>query len=209
MEERDEEFEQMKNQVALKKSQKLPELPANDTDFMTMVKQEEENLLKTEEVIKLGKRVSEERIKSDVSAEASRIRTKNIETAENEFKNETRELKLKHLKAEMNLQHKYNMETLDKDARHKQLLARRKKLVEKYGYLYNMDENNCVTCYDEEDKPYKVPKDFSYSPFVNRVRQFGRNMSKLDRPVLQTIKWVIIGGLIVGAYFILKKTGII
>jgi hypothetical protein len=176
---------------------------------MEIVKQEESELLKTEEFSKISKKFGEERIKSDLSAEASRIRRKNIETAENEFENETRELRLKHLKSEMELEHKYNMSTLDKDSKHKQMLAYRKKLVEEYSYLYNCKPEDCVTCYDQNGEAYKVPKDFSYSKTVNRIRQFGRNVSKLDRPILQTIKWVLIIGAGIGAYFILKSIGVI
>lgn len=207
----EQELEKVKQEIALKKEQKKigSLLPANDTDVMSVVKKEENELLKTEDFLKIGKKFGEERIKADLSAEASRIREKNISTAENEFKNETRELKLTHLKAEMELQHKYNMSTLRDDSKYKQMLSRRKKLVNKYSYLYDSRPENCITCYDEENKPYQVPKDFSYSEWINKVRQFGRNLSKLDRPILQTMKWFIIIGLGIGAYFLLKSLGII
>ena len=207
----DQELEQVKQEIALRKEQKKNELalPVQDTDVMSVVKQEECELLKTDEIMKIGKKFGEERIKSDLSAEASRIRRKNIETAEREFENETRELRLKHLKAEMELEHKYNMSTLEKDSKHKQMLAYRRKLVEEYSYLYNCNPEDCVTCYDNEGQPYQVPKDFSYSKTVNKVRQFGRNISKLDRPILQTIKWVLIIGAGVSVFFILKWLGIV
>lgn len=207
----DEELEKVKNEIALRKEQKKNEivLPAQDTDVLSVVKQEENELLKTDEIVKIGKKFGEERIKSDLSAEASRIRRKNIETAEREFENETRELRLKHLKAEMELEHKYNMSTLEKDSKHKQMLAYRKKLVEEYSYLYNCNPEDCVTCFDHEGVEYKVPKDFSYSKFVNKIRQFGRNISKLDRPILQTIKWGLIIGAGIGIFFILKGLGIL
>lgn len=207
----DQELEQVKQEIALRKEQKKNELalPSQDTDVMSVVKQEECELLKTDEIVKIGKKFGEERIKSDLSAEASRIRRKNIETAEQEFENETRELRLKHLKAEMELEHKYNMSTLEKDSKHKQMLAYRRKLVEEYSYLYDCKPENSVTCYDNEGEPYQVPKDFSYSKIVNKIRQFGRNLSKLDRPILQTIKWVLIIGAGVSAFFILKWLGIV
>lgn len=184
-------------------------LPSNDTNIMEVVKNEENELLKSNDFSKISKRVGEERIKADLSAEASRIRSKNIETAENEFANETRELKLTHLKEELKLQHKYNMDTLQKDEKHRQMLSKRKKLVEKYSYLYDCREENCFTAYDDKGQPYLVPKDFSYSSAVNRIRQFGRNISKLDRPIIQTLKWILICGVGIGIYFILKKLGII
>ena len=207
----EQEFEKVKQGIALRKEQKANELVVSkhDTDVMSIVKQEENELLKTEEFSKISKKFGEERIKSDLAEEASRIREKNIKTAEREFGTETRELRLKHLKAEIELEHKYNMSTLDKDSRHKQMLAYRKKLVEQYAYLYDCRPENCVTAYDDKGEPYQVPKDFSYSKGVNKVRQFGRNVSKLDRPILQTIKWVLIIGAIIGGFFILKGTGVL
>ena len=91
------------------------------------------------------------------------------------------------LNAEMDLQHKYNMSMIKANGEHNQMLDRRKKMVEKYGYLYDNKEHTIA--YDGEGKQYNVPKDFSYSETVNRFRQFGRNVSKLDKPVLETIKW--------------------
>lgn len=207
----EQELERVKQEIAIKKVQlaNAPVLPKHDTDVMSIVKQEENELLKTEEFSKISKKFGEERIKSDLSAEASRIRRKNIETAESEFENETRELRLKHLKSEMELEHKYNMSTLDKDSKHKQMLAYRRKLVEEFSYLYNCKPEDCVTCYDQNGEAYKVPKDFSYSRTVNKIRQFGRNVSKLDRPILQTIKWVLIIGAGIGAYFVLKSLGVL
>ena len=207
----EQELEKVKQEIAIKKVQmaNAPELQKHDTDVMEVVKQEENALLKTDEFLKIAKKWGDERIKSDLSAEASRIRRKNIETAEQIFETETRELRLKHLKAEMALEHKYNMSTLDRDSKHKQMLAYKKKLVEQYSYLYNCDENNLVTAYDDKGKPYKAPKDFSYSKKINQIRQIGRNISKLDRPILQTIKWVLIIGAGIGAFFILKNLGVL
>lgn len=184
-------------------------LPSHDTDVMTLIKEQEKALMETKEVQDLGKKFSEERIKSDLSAEASRIRRKNIETAENEFENETRELRLKHLKAELEKEHAYNMKTLDDDAKHSQMLERRKKMVQKYGYLYDNRPENQIDALDSKGEVYKVPKDFSYSNVINKIRQIGRNISKLDKPILQTIKWIAIVGIGGLAIFLLKRFGIL
>lgn len=184
-------------------------LPSHDTDVMTLIKEQEKALMETKEVQDLGKKFSEERIKSDLSAEASRIRRKNIETAENEFENETRELRLKHLKAELEKEHAYNMKTLDDDAKHSQMLERRKKMVQKYGYLYDNRPENQIDALDSKGEVYKVPKDFSYSNGINKIRQIGRNISKLDKPILQTIKWIAIVGIGGLAIFLLKRFGIL
>lgn len=202
----DEELERIKKKKELVA---VKELPKHDTSVMELIKDQEKSLMETKEVQELGRKFSEERIKSDLSAEASRIRRKNIETAENEFENETRELRLKHLKAELEKEHAYNMKTLDDDAKHSQMLERRKKMVEKYGYLYNNSPENQIDAVDSKGEVYKVPKDFSYSNGINKIRQFGRNVSKLDRPVLQTIKWVTIIGIGGLAIFLLKHFGIL
>lgn len=208
----DEQLEAINREIALRKSKKNEEVALQDDtniDIMSVVKNEENNLLKSDEIINISKKFGEERIKADLSAEASRIREKNITTAENEFLNETRELKLENLKKELNLQHKFNMDNIKKNAKFKQMLAKRKKLVIKYSYLYDCSDNNCIKLKDEEDNEYNAPKDFSFSPFVNIIRQFGRNLSKLDRPILQGLKWTITIGICLGVYFLLKKLGII
>ena len=208
----DEQLDIINKEIALRKSKKNEEVALQDntnTDIMSIVKEEENNLLGSDDVIEISKKFGEERIKADLSAEASRIREQNISTAENEFKNETRELKLANLKAELNLQHKFKMENIKKDAKFKQMLAKRKKLVIKYGYLYDFREENCIKLIDDENKDYLAPKDFSFSKFVNIVRQLGRNLSKLDRPILQGLKWTITIGICLGVYFLLKKLGII
>lgn len=199
-----EEVKHKKEMIALQ-----AKLPQHDTNVMDLIKDQEKSLMETKEVQDLGRKFSEERIKSDLSAEASRIRRKNIETAENEFENETRELRLKHLKAELEKEHAYNMKTLDDDAKHSQMLERRKKLVEKYGYLYDNKPENQIEAIDGKGERYKVPKDFSYSTTINKIRQFGRNISKLDRPILQTIKWIAIVGIGTLAVFLLKRFGIL
>lgn len=200
--EEQQKLKEINNAVALREGK-------HETNIMQIVKKEEDSLVNSDQFAEISKKVSEERIKADLSAEASRIRSKNLETAENELQNETKELRLTHLKEELKLAHKYNMETLRKDEKHRQMLSKRKKMVEKYGYLYDFKEENCITAYDDKGKPFLVPNDFSYSTTVNKIRQFGRNISKLDRPILQTIKWVLIIGVGVGIYFILKSIGIL
>ena len=185
------------------------ESSTNQTNVMEVVKQEENELLNTKELKEIGRKFGEERIKSDLAEEASKIRARNQETAQRDFETETKELRLKHLKEQLNRQHKYDMDTLEDYAKHTQMLDRRRKLVEKYGYLYNNAEGNLVECFDGKNQTYKAPKDFSYSPFVNKFRQLGRNISKLDKPMLQTIKWILILGVIGVAIFLLKKFNIL
>lgn len=199
------EIEEKKNktEVAVKPAE------SNQTSVMDVVKDKENELLQTKEVQELGRRCGEERIKSDLAKEASEIRKRNVQTAESLYETETRELRLKHLRAQLNRQHKYEMDTLEQDARHTQMLNKRRKQVEKFLYLYNSAPENMVEVVDGKGEKYKVPKDFSYSDFVNRFRQLGRNLSKLDKPILQTIKWAIIIGVGIGIIFLLKRFGII
>lgn len=199
------EIEEKKNKT------KVAVKPAvsNQTSVMDVVKDKENELLQTKEVQELGRRCGEERIKSDLAKEASEIRKRNVQTAESLYETETRELRLKHLRAQLNRQHKYEMDTLEQDARHTQMLNKRRKQVEKFLYLYNSAPDNMVEVVDGKGEKYKVPKDFSYSDFVNRFRQLGRNLSKLDKPILQTIKWAIILGVGIGIIFLLKRFGII
>lgn len=199
------EIEEKKNktEVAVKPAK------SNQTSVMDVVKDKENELLQTKEVQELGRRCGEERIKSDLAKEASEIRKRNVQTAESLYETETRELRLKHLRAQLNRQHKYEMDTLEQDARHTQMLNKRRKQVEKFLYLYNSAPENMVEVVDGKGEKYKVPKDFSYSDFVNRFRQLGRNLSKLDKPILQTIKWAIILGVGIGIIFLLKRFGII
>lgn len=199
------EIEEKKNktEVAVKPAE------SNQTSVMDVVKDKKNELLQTKEVQELGRRCGEERIKSDLAKEASEIRKRNVQTAESLYETETRELRLKHLRAQLNRQHKYEMDTLEQDTRHTQMLNKRRKQVEKFLYLYNSAPDNMVEVVDGKGEKYKVPKDFSYSDFVNRFRQLGRNLSKLDKPILQTIKWAIIIGVGIGIIFLLKRFGII
>lgn len=181
----------------------------NQSGVMALVEKQQNTLLSSKEFEEISKKFGEEKIKSELAEEASKIKAKNQETAERDFETETRELRLKHLKEQLKREHKYNMDTLDRDAKHSQMLDRRRKLVEKYGYLYDCSSENTMVVKDGKNQGYNVPKDFSYSNIVNKFRKFGRDISKLDRPFLQTLKWIVILGLITLGYLILKKYGIL
>lgn len=186
-----------------------PTIDESQTNVLQVVSQEEKKMLETDMVKEASRLLSEEKIKSDLAEEASKIRKRNQEIAESVFETETRELRLKHLKEQLDRQHKYEMETLEEDAKHSQMLDRRKKLVQKFSYLYNNEEENLIDCLDGKGNAYKAPRDFSYSPTVNKFRQLGRNISKLDKPMIQTIKWIVIIALGVGGVFLLKKFNIL
>ncbi len=173
---------------------------------MQLVDTQEKGLLNTEEVKQAATRLGQERIHSDFEKEATKIDEQNTKNKEKQFDNKKKKRKIEREEAEEELEHKYKMQQIKKNAEHKQMLDNRKKLVEKYGYLY--DSTEYTKAYDSEGNEYQVPKDFSYSELVNKFRQFGRNISKLDRPILQTIKWGVIIGLIIAVYFILKSLGI-
>lgn len=192
--------EQPKQEVA-------PVQPKDGDDTALMLKEKKTQALTSEEVQKAGNILANEDIKSDLANEAARIQKKNVDAAQLNLDNKKRKRQIDREEAESQLEHKYKMEEIQRNGEHKKMLDKRKKLVEKYGYLY--DNEKLTTAIDGDGKEYKVPKDFSYSNFVNKFRQFGRNVSKLDKPLLQTIKWVlIIGGIVLGI-FILKWTGII
>lgn len=192
--------EQSKQEVA-------PVQPKDGDDTALMLQDKKKEVLNSEEVQRAGNILAHEDIKSDFANEAARIQKKNVDAAELNLKNKKRKRQIDREEAESQLEHKYKMEEIQRNGEHKKMLDKRKKLVEKYGYLY--DNEKLTTAIDGDGKEYKVPKDFSYSNAVNKFRQFGRNVSKLDKPLLQTIKWVlIIGGIVLGI-FILKWTGII
>lgn len=204
LEEYKDEISKRKQELAVKKSNEVV-----DADTLELLSNKKKEILKSEDANKMGTLIATEDIKSNFASEASRINQKNVETAEKEFDTKTRQRRLERLNKELDEQHKYNMEMIKQNGQHQQMLDKRKKLVEKYGYLYNSKEEECTKAYDSEGKEYLVPKDFSFSPAVNKIRQFGRNISKLDRPLLQTIKWVLIGGAVALVIFLLKKFGII
>lgn len=189
------------------KQEIAPTQPKDGEDTAVMLQEKKKQVLKSEEIQKAGNLLANEDIKSDFANEAARIQEKNVNAAELNLKNKKRKRQIDREEAESQLEHKYKMDEIQRNGEHKKMLDKRKKLVEKYGYLY--DNEKLTTAIDGDGNEYKVPKDFSYSNFVNKFRQFGRNMSKLDKPLLQTIKWVLIVGVVVLGIFILKWTGII
>lgn len=189
------------------KQEIAPTQPKDGEDTAVMLQEKKKQVLKSEEIQKAGNLLANEDIKSDFANEVARIQEKNVNAAELNLKNKKRKRQIDREEAESQLEHKYKMEEIQRNGEHKKMLDKRKKLVEKYGYLY--DNEKLTTAIDGDGNEYKVPKDFSYSNFVNKFRQFGRNMSKLDKPLLQTIKWVLIAGVVVLGIFILKWTGII
>lgn len=186
----------------------IPQKESNE-EIHDLIKGKEKELLGTQEFQDLSQKIGEENIKAQLSKEASRIRQENIETAEKEFENETRKLRLEYLKEELKKDHTYKMKIIEKEAKYKQMLDKRKKMFGKYGYLYSNNPSKMIEVEDSDGKKYKIPEDFSFSVIVNRIRQLGRNLSKLDRPVLQTIKWIFLIGIGSGIIFLLKKFNII
>lgn len=214
-------LEEIQQEIEEKKSQQLMEvkqqeqnnmdnLPAktNDgDDTAIMLQEQKKQALTSAEVQKAGNILANEDIKSDFANKAANIESKNMDAAELNLKNKKRKRQIDREEEESKLEHEYKMAEIRRNGEHKKMLDKRKKMVEKYAYLYNQE--HMTKAIDGDGNEYAVPKDFSYSKTVNEFRQFGRNVSKLDKPLLQTIKWVcIIGGIVLGV-FILKWTGII
>lgn len=204
--------EEMKSELALlskerEEAQNLPAKRSDGNDTNLMLQEQKNRALKSEDVQKAGSILANEDIKSDFANHAAKIEEKNVNAGDLHLKNVKRKRQQEREEEESKLEHEYKMAEIKRNGEHKKMLDKRKKLVEKYGYLYNQE--HLSKAIDGDGKEYFVPKDFSYSEIVNKVRQFGRNVSKLDRPLLQFIKWfAIIGGIILGV-FILKWTGII
>ena len=178
-----------------KKNELAEQLPQAKTAF-SVVEEQTQTLLNTPEVKKYAAITAEQDIKADLAAKAADINKKNIETAETQFDTETRELRLKQCKAKLALDHKYEMSILTENGKHKQMLDYRKKLAEKYGYLYDKDEKGELI-------------DFSYSAIVNKIRTFTRNVSKLDTTIKKAFKWIFIIGIVAIAITLLKNYQII
>jgi len=210
MEEKTPEQIRQEMELEIAKSQKqennLPTMQ-KDNETSAMLKEKKKQVLAGEQAGQIANTIATEDVKTDFADAAAKINAKNAATAEKEFDTKTRQRRLERLNAELDLQHKYNMSMIKQNGEHKQMLDKKKKMVEKYGYLY--DWKDPTKAIDGEGNEYNVPKDFSYSNGVNRFRQFGRNVSKLDRPILQTIKWIAIIGVIVLGVFVLKWTGVI
>lgn len=157
-----------------------------------LVEQNRTTLLQSEDVQELGKVVATQEIKTGLAGKAQQIRSAQIDNAEHEFDNDLRELRLKHAKAEETRKHNYAMQQITVNARHTAMLDKRKKLEEKYGYLYERDEDGNLV-------------DFSYSTVVNALRTLARNFEKLDKPIKLLLKIVFWTGIGVLAIFLLKK----
>lgn len=200
--------EQIKNEVELEmqKFQQENNLPETKEtlDFLKIKKNE---ALKSGEAQQIGNRIATEDVRADFANAAAKVTEKNVNAAELNLKNKKRKRQIDREEAESQLEHEYKMKEIKRNGEHKQMLDKRRKLVEKYGYLYSQE--HITKAVDGDGNEYVVPKDFSYSNAVNKFRQFGRNISKLDRPFLQTIKWIaILGGIVLGV-LILKWTGVI
>lgn len=174
---------------------------------LKLIDEQEKQLVNTDEVKAVAARIGNERLHSDFEEEAAKIEKKNTDNQQLIFDNKKKKRKIQREEAEEELEHKYKMQEIKKNAEHKQMLDKRKKLVEKYGYLY--DNTKITKAYDSDGKEYNVPEDFSYSETVNKFRQFGRNVSKLDRPLVQTIKWIFIIGGIIAVICVLKSFNIL
>lgn len=170
-----------------------------------LLNKQQGKLLKTDTIIKHANIIASEDIKADLAKAGAEIHKKNIETAETQFETETREQRLKQLKAELTLDHRYKMSIIEANGKHKAMLDMRKKLVEKYSYLY--ETKNIL---DKDGNIIGTELvDFSYSKFVNQIRTFTRNISKLDTTIKKLLKWVIIIGGGIAIIAILKAFNII
>lgn len=158
---------------------------------LDVVSTKEQELLRSEEIGKAANLIGQEKIKSELASKAAEIKSKNADTAEKEFETETRSRRLKQLNAKLDLEHKYEMSIIKENGEHYAMLDKRKKLEGKYGYLYSKNED-------------KTLKDFSYSKFVNRIKSLTNSLRQLDKSFLQLLKYIVIGGLIVGGVLLLK-----
>lgn len=202
------EIQKIKDEMDNAKNALVPKEEPKDEDTLALIHTEKKEVLNSAGAQGHAKILATEDVKATFAEEAEKIRRRNVETAEKHFDTETRKRRLERLNKEMDLQHKYDMAIIMQNGEHKKMLDRRRKLVEKYGYLYDMRPENCIQAVDGHGENYLVPRDFSYSEGVNKFRQFGRNIGKLDKPILQTIKWVAIVGACIGAYFLLRWIGI-
>lgn len=219
-----------KNDI-VRQEKKLDIVKKEDSEKKTsfeVIGEQTQVVLQSDAVRQAATLLGSEGVKADFAEEAARINEQNIRTAEREFDTETRQLRLEQLKAELTRQHKHNMEMLEQNARHQEMLDKRKKLEEKYGYLYEMERVQTVEWITKKDDKGNVlrdehgdeikekvekfiekPKDFCYSERVNRIRTFTRNISRLDTTIKKIIKWFFIIGIGTVAIILLKKFGIL
>lgn len=161
-----------------------------------LIETQTQEIMQSDEVKQLGNMAAKAKVKTEFESEAAELKGKQIDNAEKEFDNELREMRLAHRRAEEAREHKYRMAQIEKDGKHKAMLDKRQKLIEKYGYLYKTGEDG-------------KPIDFSYSPVVNWLRTQARNFDRLDKPFKSFLKLVVTCGFIFGALVLLKHFGII
>lgn len=224
-------MENKSQDIVLKSSQELPSTELSDENKKTslgVIKEQTQKVLNSEDAIRAATALGAEGVKADFAEEAARINKQNIETAEKEFDTETRKLRLEQLEAELKRQHQHNMAMLEQNAKHQEMLDKRKKMEEKYGYLYEqetietkdyiikkdekgnvMKDENGEDIKEEVIKTITRPKDFCYSDRVNRIRTFTRNISRLDTTVKKIIKWIFIIGIGTVAIILLKKFNVL
>lgn len=132
-----------------------------------------------------------EDILQDITSETVKVANKHQNNEENKFELERRKMQLELIRTEENKLHKYRMAQINRNGKHIAMLDKRKKIEEKYGYLYEKDENDQF-------------KDFSYSKIVNILRATARNFDKLDKPIKTITKFIFFGSMLVCLIFLIK-----
>ena len=168
----------------------------NELTTESVIKDKKQELLKSNEFQKLAAQGAQAEASSELGQKAAEIKERNVQTAEKEFDVETRKRRLERLQSQLDLQHKYEMGIIKADGEHKAMLDARKKIEEKYGYLYDKDKDGGLV-------------KFSYSKVVNRIREFVRNVDRLDTGIKKLLKWAIIIGVAIVAITLLKRYGIL
>lgn len=163
----------------------------NASQTATLLQQKLTDVLGDETIQSQSEDVARHKVETDLETATVLTDEQKVRNEEIALENAISRLKLKHKEAEETRRHKYLMAQLKADGEHEAMLDRRKKMEEKYGYLYKQDENG-------------QPIDFSYSVVVNSLRTLARNFDRLDKPFKTFLKIVIFGGLIVGAIALLK-----
>lgn len=197
--------EAIKEEIKELKEKKEVAVVDKKNNTLNLVSNRKDKLLCGDNAKKVADVFANEEMKAEFSEKGAEIHKKNVNTAETEFKTETREQTLKQLRAELSLDHKYKMSMIEANGKHKAMLDHREKMVQKYSYLYETED-----ILDKDDNIIGSKLiDFSYSEIVNKVRQFTRNVSKLDTTVKKVLKWAVIIGAGVAIIAILKAFNII
>lgn len=153
------------------------------------------DVLSNETIQSQSEAVARDKVATDLATATVLTDEQKVRNEEIALDNAISRLKLKHKEAEETRRHKYAMAQLKANGDHEAMLDKRRKMEEKYGYLYKQDENG-------------KPLDFSYSNVVNFLRTLARNFDRLDQPIKTFCKLVFFGGLIVGAIALLKYINI-